>query len=72
MVALRHLTDDERADLERELDDARRQRSRLRARLNADDLVVRSAQSRIWKLRQQIEACDRHIARFERDLGEAA
>jgi chromosome segregation ATPase len=71
MAALRSLTDDEVADVRAELEATERTRARYAHRLAADDLVVFHARSRMHTLRQQIDACDRHIARFKEILEEA-
>lgn len=62
MVALRSLTDEERADMAADLDATRRVRRNLFA------FAQVSAGPLLQKLRWQLDACDRHIARYEREL----
>lgn len=64
MVALASLTTDERADMQAELELTRIVRAGYKVRLRREELAGRETA----KLVLQVNACDLHIARFEREL----
>lgn len=67
MVAIRSLTADDRDEVVADLERTRRDRSRFvaaRERARADG----ARRSTLGKLKRQIEACDRWIERYEREL----